>query len=161
MMTKSSNSAAGRKRFPIVWFILSAIMVLVYMFSIAVRSEWTLVRSERYTVVLLADGRLAAHTREEQMWADNHSLSFEGVLWSPEVKLMPKYEHTAWGSSYAIVLPLWILALPVWLITLVKWRRSRRMPADHCAKCGYDLRGLNGQSLRCPECGSSSAKAST
>lgn len=29
-------------------------------------------------------------------------------------------------------------------------RRSSRIPAGHCARCGYDLRGSEG---RCPECG--------
>lgn len=147
----SSKTTRKARRSPIVWIILSAMLFVIYAFSVSVRTQWQIVRSGRYVSALLADGRLAVSTHNEPMWADNHSIAIEKVNWSPEIKFLPKWEQPAAGS-YAAVAPLWLVALPVWVVTFVKWRRSRRVDGNVCRKCGYDLRA-QGDSERCPECG--------
>jgi hypothetical protein len=39
---------------------------------------------------------------------------------------------------------------------VVRWcglAPARRVQRGACAGCGYDLRGLGGEEVRCPECG--------
>jgi hypothetical protein len=48
-------------------------------------------------------------------------------------------------------LPCWVIATMFATPPAVMWWRSRRMPAGHCQKCGYNLTG--NVSGRCPECG--------
>lgn len=67
----------------------------------------------------------------------------------------PTYEPWTSGDGQ-IFIPHWLTAalllapaLPFW------WFRSRER-AGHCAKCGYDLKGLPGGAV-CPECGTSAS----
>lgn len=61
------------------------------------------------------------------------------------------------SDYFALLIPQWSLLflfslLPL-LWTLLTWRRLRlqkRLPANHCQHCGYDLRASKD---RCPECG--------
>jgi hypothetical protein len=52
--------------------------------------------------------------------------------------------------------PLWVSTIPPLLATGAAWRLDAlarwRARAGHCAKCGYDLRGLRDGAV-CPECG--------
>jgi hypothetical protein len=50
-----------------------------------------------------------------------------------------------------LYLPLWVPLLISTSAAVLLWRSSRRIPDDHCRKCGYDLTG--NVSGRCPECG--------
>jgi len=59
------------------------------------------------------------------------------------------------GTSWEVVLPLWIptaAATSAHVATYFVSRRSRRWRcAGRCSACGYDLTGITGP---CPECGS-------
>jgi hypothetical protein len=63
-----------------------------------------------------------------------------------------------WGPSHypfvAVGFPAWFVALlgatPLAIRYGAKRRRSRRVAQGKCARCGYDLRGSEGN---CPECG--------
>jgi hypothetical protein len=50
-----------------------------------------------------------------------------------------------------IEVPFWLLCLPILLVTAVLWYLKPVVPAGHCRKCGYNLKG--NVSGRCPECG--------
>ena len=49
-----------------------------------------------------------------------------------------------------IFVPYWCLLLLIGTPTAILWKRDRRIPPEHCQRCGYDLRGSK---ERCPECG--------
>jgi hypothetical protein len=71
------------------------------------------------------------------------------VDWEPTNYWMPTL--SGGGLTWHASLPLWIPMVAaagagVWGVW--GWRRVRK---QHCAKCGYDLRGLSGGV--CPECG--------
>jgi hypothetical protein len=53
--------------------------------------------------------------------------------------------------TLGVVGPLLLLLLVTCL--LLGARHASRVQHGLCIKCGYDLRGLNGASARCPECG--------
>ena len=61
-------------------------------------------------------------------------------------------------SHSAVLIPYWA---PVCLFAVLPVaglvRRARRYPADHCHRCGYDLRA---SPERCPECGTPAATPS-
>jgi hypothetical protein len=52
------------------------------------------------------------------------------------------------GVVFGVAGPLACGGLAVLL--LAGWRRAARLGAGRCARCGYDLRGIDD---RCPECG--------
>jgi hypothetical protein len=73
-----------------------------------------------------------------------------------------------WGFSYSRMQNPMLLAriftIPIWSLTLIfgilpavevvkRLRRSRRLSANRCASCGYDMRATP---ERCPECGTPS-----
>ena len=94
-------------------------------------------------------------------WGDSPNRDTYGAV----VSLTGWHFWVAW-PSYRVVqvtLPIpatvGILAVPAWMVTLVvaiptfvlfRFDR-RRIPPDHCHKCGYNLTG--NVSGRCPECG--------
>lgn len=56
--------------------------------------------------------------------------------------------------GYEVMFPYWLvcmalIVLPITRLTL-NYRRQRRITADFCVTCGYDLRASK---QRCPECG--------
>ena len=64
-----------------------------------------------------------------------------------------------WGWKWHSTQSLRFLAIPLWFPLLLiaaptawLWRTDRRAKPWQCAKCRYDLRGLEGGV--CPECGS-------
>lgn len=50
--------------------------------------------------------------------------------------------------------PFMAMLVPAIIAAAMWWRRWRRVPSGHCARCRYDLRGL-GPDTACPECGAS------
>jgi len=69
------------------------------------------------------------------------------------------------GSTHWVTVPLWLLvllfAIPAIVRALGDLRRRRRIAANLCPTCGYDLRATpdpaGGLLPRCPECGTISA----
>jgi hypothetical protein len=83
--------------------------------------------------------------------------------WLPSMEEMTahpeKYGEQLWLSRHQIgaILPWWVMFLIGAVYPLVaaarslrRRRRMRRIAANQCAACGYDLRASSG---RCPECG--------
>ena len=67
-------------------------------------------------------------------------------------------QPTGWViHSTAILIPLWFPLLLIAAPTAYLWRTDRRPKPWQCAKCRYDLRGLEGGV--CPECGTQSNTA--
>jgi hypothetical protein len=64
------------------------------------------------------------------------------------------YTHNT--SICTFHLALWSLPIAAWIVAaaFLRWGfiARRRSMTDHCAKCGYDLKGL-GADAKCPECG--------
>lgn len=62
-------------------------------------------------------------------------------------------EHMEWHTiSKALLVPVIALVTFVSLIcAIVRWVLRRRRKANHCSRCGYELRGLPHRT--CPECG--------
>ena len=60
------------------------------------------------------------------------------------------YPPPRWAcrTSIPLWIPLVVIAIPTGFLW---WRDRRRVPPDHCQKCGYDLTG--NVSGVCPECG--------
>lgn len=59
-------------------------------------------------------------------------------------------------TAVSLTVPNWAVALlfsvPLLWAIQGRWRRSRRVSAGRCGRCGYDLRG-GSTTGRCPECG--------
>ncbi len=55
------------------------------------------------------------------------------------------------GVSRGWRIPLWCAFVPMLVLTILLFRPHRHTPIGHCARCGYDLKGIH--SIRCPECG--------
>lgn len=76
------------------------------------------------------------------------------VVWPPDLDLMLDYH--VYPTWWFVRLPLWIPALG-WLgLGARPWYLHFAVPAGHCRRCRYDLRGQEagaGGSVRCPECG--------
>lgn len=65
--------------------------------------------------------------------------------------------YTYNGAATGFVIPFWFVAtlfgaLPVLWIRRTNFRRPGGRER-YCGRCGYDLRGLRGAPIRCPECG--------
>ena len=71
----------------------------------------------------------------------------------PPYAWLPRYFHSRSGypQGDTLTLPLWIPLLLVAVPTAYLWRTDRRAKPWQCAKCRYDLRGIEGGV--CPECG--------
>lgn len=68
------------------------------------------------------------------------------IDWWPLDDSTPSWGYYYWG------LPLWIpLAVLLIPTALLQWSDRRRIPANQCAHCGYNLTG--NVTSRCPECG--------
>ena len=68
-------------------------------------------------------------------------------VWAPSLD----FDSTPPGEAQHVELPIWIPLLLVALPTGILFYRDRRAKPWQCAKCRYDLRGLEGGV--CPECG--------
>ena len=55
------------------------------------------------------------------------------------------------GQMYWLIVPLWFPLVLIAIPTVYLWHTDRRAKPWQCAKCRYDLRGLEGGV--CPECG--------
>ena len=93
----------------------------------------------------------------------------KGVVWTRMLKSGIVWFRFEWKTSTAvppdpmgsyvfIVFPIWMPLLLVALPTFWLWRVDRRVQPWQCAKCRYDLRGLEGggdegEDAVCPECG--------
>ena len=64
----------------------------------------------------------------------------------------PPFWFRASGFEPSFV-PLWIPLLIIAIPTVWFWRRDWRPRPGHCPNCRYDLRGLTGDVVTCPECG--------
>ena len=152
----SHDKSKARRKRPICWIILSAFMLVLYLFSIGWRTQIVYEDGLHQQTWLLADGRFAKSDFNGYGYiaARSRAFSCEPVSWSIELKLVPFVARSSFGRVQ-VQLPLWLFALPTWLITFVQWRRSRLNRAAHqCKKCGYDLSGSPDGAMQCPECGS-------
>ena len=77
-----------------------------------------------------------------------------GPLDRPSIDLWPDFGSRPTVWSYAYV-PLWFPLLLIAAPTAWLWHIDRRGKPWQCAKCRYDLRGLDGGV--CPECGADRA----
>ena len=90
------------------------------------------------------------HLSKSPLPESGHEFS---VDYRPTTALLLKPETTEFSQLFfvSVDVPLWpivaILAIP----TAYLWRTDRRAKPWQCAKCRYDLRGLDGGV--CPECG--------
>jgi hypothetical protein len=64
--------------------------------------------------------------------------------------LIAQVDHTT-ALVAGVAAPLLLLACAVYLI--LGWKTAARLQGRCCLKCGYDLRGLTGPLIKCPECG--------
>jgi len=104
-------------------------------------------------------------------WVDTHwtDLTLQGGI-----RMRPHYTRTygfnAFDASIALpIQPIWlgflgdilfwsaICLIPYLIFAVPVWKRWRRVRRNLCAKCAYDLRGLDHD--RCPECGISIERA--
>ena len=75
-----------------------------------------------------------------------------------EVYWLPRLVHgtfTGMRSTHLFV-PLWLLLVLIAAPTAWLWYTDRRAKPWQCAKCRYDLRGLDG--VVCPECGNANER---
>ena len=144
------------------WAGVIAVVVLVVSFVVT-QWFWVSVRAQSdYTraVVEFQYGRLygAFGQSKYSIYATHRGWFVEtGKLDEPYMALWmnrPRFEyygeaygHKRWGMSCPLWLPLLLIAVP----TAYLWRADRRAKPWQCAKCRYDLRGLDGGV--CPECG--------
>ena len=111
-----------------------------------------------------ANVRAVGYGTDEQM---NHNIALDQLddARATQLRSVP-FDEFAWTDAYgagavrgrAEVVPYrytfaMALVVPVvWVITVVvrEVRRRKRIAANRCGNCGYDLRASSG---RCPECG--------
>ncbi len=61
------------------------------------------------------------------------------------------------NTTYFFAVPLWLPMIAIVIPTAYLWHTDRRAKPWQCAKCRYDLRGLDGGV--CPECGGPSTES--
>jgi hypothetical protein len=78
------------------------------------------------------------------------------LCWLPQAD----WVTNASGAWTTVWVPIWTPLLLVALPTaFLWWRDRRRIPPDHCQKCGYNLTG--NVSGICPECGTPTTQGTT
>ena len=139
-------------------------VVLLLSLVAYVWSHWYSVRVIRATrrvevVVYFESGALlgARSTSETDLFPIENSVTITRMdgsgltLWysyeSRQIALTPTIVFSRRIVSFPLWLPLLLIAAP----TAYLWRTDRRPKPWQCAKCRYDLRGLEGGV--CPECG--------
>jgi hypothetical protein len=90
-----------------------------------------------------------------------------GYMHRPHLNLWIDWGYKDRGSGRTdrhLFLPLWMPLLLLAAPTVWLWRVDRRAKPWQCAKCRYDLRGLEGggegggDKIVCPECGSANGE---
>ena len=82
-----------------------------------------------------------------EAWATASATWNGGVLWGSDA--------SGWGAGVSVLYPVFVATIASSLL----WFADRRRPrTGHCAKCGYDRRGLIADA-KCPECGTVPALA--
>jgi hypothetical protein len=86
------------------------------------------------------------------------ALCLYGIVWLISV-LFPPLGNASWPPSVAALVYIVLFGAPVWLAIAFAMDEAREQLAEnkaatnHCAACGYSLRGIRRTSDRCPECG--------
>jgi predicted RNA-binding Zn-ribbon protein involved in translation (DUF1610 family) len=58
-----------------------------------------------------------------------------------------------WLVKLGVVLVVLAIALPVIAIVVLQWWLKRNLVTDNCPVCAYEVAGIHGSELRCPNCG--------
>lgn len=144
-----------RRRGVIGWSVVSAVMALLYLFSVG-WSTWFAYKTNPTGYegsIQLVDGALIYYSGyyPYRLYVPAPHLEVSPYWGSLDLRILPRYISPS--GFREVTIPLWMFAMPVWIVTFLKWRAGRQPVAGTCTKCGYDLRGLDKNVKRCPECG--------
>lgn len=97
----------------------------------------------------LEGGRLHYVYREDTPFPETWGLTYA----RPPFGLAPDWH--VYPSSWFVRVPLWIPVVLLGAAAIRVWWRDMRWRTipGHCARCGYALEGLEGETVTCPECG--------
>ena len=139
----------------------TGLTVSVLVVAVMIASRWFYVEatmdfSDSVGIVLIEKGRMGFGTMRGVLFlSPNSGVRVElTAIESPSIELWFEKERTTPITTVTIVLykaPLWVPLLLTALPTAYLFWLDRRAKPSQCAKCRYDLRGLDGGV--CPECG--------
>ena len=136
-------------------FIASSVGAIGYMWNTPTISRWGLLGWGMIGAgVAYDDGKYGGY-ESSGLYFETSQTTSASLQWWFEIGIS---HQTATVTSpmrqHFIVIPLWFPLLLVAAPTAWLWYTDRRAKPWQCAKCRYDLRGLDGGV--CPECGESS-----
>ena len=153
-----------RRRAKWAGLVGSVLIVCVYVASawIEADSGWRISKPNQFVFVGISEGRLGF-----VVWNFNlapvpiprreASFHVRATVY-PAINLRPVWHDRRTfnvpgspSTATRVFLPLWLPLLLIAAPTAYLWRADRRAKPWQCAKCRYDLRGLEGGV--CPECG--------
>ena len=154
-----------RRRVKWVGVVLCVFVLGVYIGSAWYVVRWYVVnRPSSEAIIAVGEGGLSFGVVHFDTLEDKEGRRSQRVHFSsfggPSIILWPK-RLTARGGTGGLngvpvtfsvaYLPLWVPLLLIAVPTAYLWHTDRRAKPWQCAKCRYDLRGLDGGV--CPECG--------
>lgn len=142
-----------------VWAVVAAACAVVVAASVVgsvatgIGWEWSRTRTTAGSVSGVAVARGGVH------WHDASAVPTLGGIPIVGNFFTIRVESPGWWfrwstqpKSKEVVVPLWALGVFAGGVMVFAWRRATRVEKGHCARCGYDLKGLAAGAV-CPECG--------
>jgi len=155
-----------RRRAKWAGLVFCVLVLGVYVASAWYEASWVIDKPNQSVHIAIGQGGLRfgvldfdtarnyPHPRNEFHFGplDNPSINLWPV-WATQVTYLSPGPGAARASGAHVRAPLWLPLLLIATPTAYLWRTDWRAKPWQCAKCRYDLRGLEGEV--CPECGES------
>ena len=158
-----------RQRVKWTGLVLCVLVLGVYVASVWYEAYWVIIRPNHSVYIGIFQGGLSLDVSDHDPYrfgrplikALHHRPAIDASidLWSGWPTRLT-YNDAGFGPTTLsrAFLPLWIPLLLIAAPTAWLWHTDRRAKPWQCAKCRYDLRGLDGGV--CPECGARNAVGS-